>query len=106
MFSMREYENIHELKLKSIIFRLRRMIPFNIYLQGSKIIRYKGKIFFPKIFLTRIEYHNMVIIALRKIVSFLKSIRGKRMILDILQRNLKLDIMITQSGVFIFHVTN
>jgi len=96
--------SIKEIQLKMIIAKLSKLIPFRIYVQKSKIIYLANQKFIPIIFLTKCDYYKMIIKSMCKIYNYFKSPRGIKLSQTIKIKNLKLRIIITQSGKLIFQI--
>lgn len=82
------------------IILLKDKIPYKIYIQKSKVIRYENKTFYPKIFLTKFDYYKMIKKTLYNIIYLLNSSKLKFIKKNNLQK--KMIICITHSGFIIF----
>jgi hypothetical protein len=90
--------------LRMLMAKLKRLIPFTILVQNSKILHIKNQKFFPIIFLTRNDYYKMIISALQKIVYYFNTQSGKKFLKNLIRNKWKLRIIITQSGKIIFQI--
>lgn len=95
---------LQEMRLRMIIAKLRRLIPYTILVQNSKILYIKNKKFFPIIFFTRNDYYTMIITTMYKIVYYFKTTAGKKFIKNLIQHKCQLRIIISQSGKIIFQI--
>jgi len=96
--------SVKEIQLKMIISKLSKLIPFQIYVQNSKIIYFGNQKFIPIIFLTKCDYYKMIIKSMYKIYNYFKSPRGIKLSQMIKIKNLKFRSIITQSGKTIFQI--
>lgn len=94
-----------ELFLKNKIAYYKNFIPFKLYIQKSHVIKYKNKTYFPKIFISKIEYYNYIIKNLRLIKKYFKSQKGKYLINLLNTKNVTLRIILTHSNFTIMMIT-
>lgn len=93
---------LQEMRLRFIMAKLKRLIPFTILIQNSEILYIKNQKYFPIIFLTRSDYFKMIISALHKIVYYFKTPGSKIFLKDLIRNKFHLRIIITQSGKIFF----
>lgn len=82
------------------IIALKSKIPHTIKIQKSHVINYKNKVFYPKIFLTKYDYYNMIRKTLKNIINIMHSSKWIPVKKMLLQK--KMTIYITHSGFVIF----
>ncbi len=101
-------ENTKAAKMQELNYRLCKLdiivlkskIPYPINIQKSHVINYKNKIFYPKIFLTKYDYYNMIRKTLKNIINIMQS--SKWLPVKKILSQKKMTIYITHSGFVIF----